>query len=47
VLVSFSVEFVLFYVREFMLSYFSKQGQIPDLMLSIQGRICDTLLFRT
>ena len=26
---------------------FSKQGQISDLMLSIQGRICDMLLFRT
>jgi hypothetical protein len=28
-----------------MLSYFSKQGQISELMLSIQGRICDMLLF--
>ena len=46
-LVLFSVDFVLFYVREFMLSYFSKQGQISDLMLSIQGRICDMLPFRT
>ena len=30
-----------------MLSYFAKQGQIPDLMLSIQGIICDILPFST
>ena len=41
------VESLLFYLSELMLSYFAKQGQIPDLMFSIQGRICDIFLFRT